>query len=156
MFLIEDIIDLAIQVEKNGEKVYRDAADRVSDPRLSSMLRRLADEEMKHAKWFDELRHTASKTAVDSKLEEMGKALLKEVLGDQSFSLKEANFSKIDKIKDLIHIAIEFEKDTVLFYNLIRTFVQDREALHHLQAIIEEENQHVKCLQDLLESGDER
>ena len=156
MFYIEDIIDLAIQVEKNGEKVYRDTAERVSNPRLSSVLQCLADEEVKHAKWFDELRHTVIKTTVDPTLEEMGKALLREVLGDQSFSLNEANFSKIDKINDLIQVAIEFERDTVLFYEMIQAFVQEQGTLHHLNTIIEEENQHIKHLQNLLDSSAEQ
>ena len=45
MFLIEDIIELAIQIEQNAEKVYRNALIKIADPKFVSILQWLADEE---------------------------------------------------------------------------------------------------------------
>ena len=56
MFSTAEIIDLAIRIEKNGEKTYRKAQEKVSDLSLASMLQWLADEEVEHAKWFVELK----------------------------------------------------------------------------------------------------
>ena len=50
MFTIGDILDLAILIENNGETVYRDAAKKISNLSLISMLQRLADEEAEHAR----------------------------------------------------------------------------------------------------------
>ena len=52
MFEIDDIIDLAIQIEHNAEIVYRNAQKKVSSANLSMLLEWLADEEVEHAKWF--------------------------------------------------------------------------------------------------------
>jgi rubrerythrin len=147
MFSAEEIIDLAIQIEENGEKVYRTAMDKISDPSLSSLLEWLADEEARHRDWFNELKNTIESSAVDPLLEERGKSILRSVVGEQSFSLDEADFSRIDTVKDLLRLAIEFEQDTILFYEMIQSFVQDHEARDHLRKIIEEENRHIMLLE---------
>jgi len=41
--------------------------------------------------------------------------MLKDILGNQTFSLKEAEVSKIRTVEELVARAIEFEKDTILF-----------------------------------------
>ena len=83
----------------------------------------------------------------------MGKRILLGLLGDESFSLKDADFSKMDRIEDLLRLAIEFERDTVLFYEMIRSFLETRETLDHLDEIIQEEKSHIRSLQESLDSG---
>ena len=153
MFSRAEIIDLAIQIEKNGEKVYRDALQKISDQSLASLLEWLADEEAEHVKWFSDLKPTVTEATVDPDLEEMGKTMLQRVLGDQAFSLTEVDFSKIEQIEDVIKLAIEFERDTVVFYEMIESFIEDGETLDHLKKIIEEENRHIQVLEELLDSG---
>lgn len=154
MFTIADVVDLAVQIEKNAEQVYRNAATKVSDSRLSSMLLRLADEELKHAKWFSEFRERVGKTAsTDLQLEKMGKRLLQDTLGDQTFSLGDVDLSSLKDIKDLLQVAIEFQQDTVLFYEMMKSFVDEHETLHGLNTIIEEENSHIRLFRDILEGG---
>jgi len=153
MFSRAEIIDLAIQIEKNGEKVYRDALEKISDHSLASLLEWLADEEVEHVKWFSDLKRMVTKAPVNPHLEEMGKTMLQRVLGDQTFSLKGVDFSKIEQTEDVIKLAIEFERDTVVFYEMIESFIEDEETLDHLKKIIEEENRHVQVLEELLDSG---
>ena len=71
-------------------------------------------------------------------------------MGDKNFSLKEIDFSAIENSDDLIDIFIEFEKDSIIFYKVIEPFVEDPEAREHLQKIIEEENRHIKHLQEFV------
>ena len=153
MFAIEEIIDLAVKIEESGERVYRNAAGKISNPSLVSLLQWLADEEVKHAKWFSELKQKVGKTTNDPRLSEIGKSILLGALGDETFSLKDADFSNIEQIKELLTLAIEFERDTVLFYEMMRPFLEGKDTLDHLDAIIEEENSHISLLQESLESG---
>jgi rubrerythrin len=154
MFAIGEIINLAVQIEKNAEKVYRDAATEAANPSLVSLLHWLADEEVKHAKWFSELKPKVKKTIDDPQLEDMGKAILRDALGDQTFSLKDLDFSKIEEVENLLERAIEFESDTILFYEMIRSFVEDedKETLDHLNMIIEEEKGHIRLLEEFLDT----
>jgi rubrerythrin len=153
MFSIKDIINLAVRIEENAEKVFRDAATKVSDPSLVSLLHWLADEEVKHVEWFSELKQKVKKTIDDPVLEGMGKAILQDTLGDQTFSLKDVDFANLDQIESLLKRAIEFEEDTILFYEMIGSFVEEKETLDHLNTIIQEEKNHVRLLKEFLDSG---
>jgi rubrerythrin len=150
MFSIVDIINLAVQIEENAAKVFRDAATKVTDSSLVSQLNWLADEEVKHAEWFSELKQNVKKTVDDPDLDDTGKAILQGALGDQTFSLKDVDFSKLDQIEDLLKRAIEFENDTILFYEMIGSFIEEKETLNHLNTIIEEEKSHVRLLEEFL------
>ena len=152
MFSTREIIDLAIRIEENGAKLYRGAVEQVSDPSLASLLQWMADEEVRHAEWFSRMKGSLEEPGHDPRLEEMGRSLLQGILGDQTFSLKETDFSKLHQVRDLIETAMEFERDTILFYEILRPLVSSREGLDHLDLIIQEENRHIQVLRDLLES----
>jgi rubrerythrin len=153
MFSSADIIDLAIQIEKNGEKVYRNALEGVQNQSVASILQWLADEEVEHAKWFSELKQAVRKVPVDRRLEDMGRDILQGILGEESFSLKEADLQNLGSIENLINLAIEFERDTVLFFEMFESFLEDRESLEHLNKIIEEEKRHIQVLEEYLGDG---
>jgi len=153
MFTIQEVLDLALRIEKNGEEAYRKAMDKVSNPSLSSLFQWLADEETKHWKWFSEQKGKVDEPIEDSELEEMGRRILQGILGDQSFSLQDADFSKVEHFREAVSTAIEFEKDTILFYEMIRALVDEKESLEHLDTIIEEENRHVELLHQVLRDG---
>jgi rubrerythrin len=148
MFTLEEICDLGIQIEKNGEKFYRDALKQAWSEPLASMLQMLAEEELKHVEFFVRLKAASHRKGGDPELEAMGKSMLQEVLGSQTFSLKEADLSKIGSIEQLRRTALEFEKDTIIFYEMIRSFVMDKETADQLDAIIEEENRHVRLFEN--------
>ena len=150
MFSLKDIIDIAIQLEQNGEKIYRRAAEKIQNSSLSTLLEWLADEEAQHAKWFEALMDTVTGTGDFQEQEKMGRALLKNAVGTQSFTLEDADFSSIEKIEDLLKLAIEFEKDTVLFYGMLQPLIQDQETLDQLHVIIKEEEDHALRLKKVL------
>ncbi len=151
MFLMSDIIDLAIQIEKNAEQIYRKALSQISNPSLIFILQWLAEEEAAHAEWFSRIKETIDTPVKDPAVEAMGKSLLSDVLGKQSFSLKEANFSEIDQLLDLLSLAVEFENDKVLFYKMLRPFIADDETLDFLEKIIAEETDHIQELYKLMD-----
>jgi rubrerythrin len=153
MFTIGDVMDMAVQIEENGEKFYRDAAKEAADPSLASMLQWLADEEIQHAEKFSEMKQEAQETVEDPKIVDMGKALLKDSIGDQTFSLKDIDFSSLDQVETLLEWAIEFENDTILFYEMIKSFVKEQGTRDLLDAIIREEESHVRVLQEFLDKG---
>ncbi len=155
MFGIEDIINLAVQIEENAEKVLRGAATQVGNPALVSLLHWLADEEVKHAEWFCKLKEKAKTTIEDPELEGAGKAILQGILGDQTFSLQDVDFPKVHQIDDLLKRVVEFEEDTILFYEMIRSYVE-AEDLNDFDKIIEEERSHIRILEDFLNSDVEK
>ena len=150
MFSTTEILDIAIGIEQNGEAVYRDALKIISEPRLVELLTWMADEEVKHAKWFADLKQNVETESTNPFVEEMGRELFKDLLGEKSFSHKEVDFSRVEKIDDLMAIFIEFEKDSILFYELLEPFIEDKNTLENLKKIIAEENNHITRIQDFI------
>jgi len=152
MFSLRDIIDIAVQIERNGERVYRRAAGKIEDPSLRSMLQWLAEEETRHAKWFEAMIDKVPESGNFPEQEKMGRALLQNAVDAQSFSLEDADISSLAKIEDLLKLAIEFEKDTALFYGMIQPLIEDQETLKQLHTIIQEEKNHARRLKAFLEN----
>ena len=149
MFSAYEIIDMAIKLEKNGEAVYRNAVEKVSNKELVALLLWMADEEVKHANWFAELKHSIEQKSVNPFMEKMSRELFNDLLGDKNFSLKDVDFSSVNDVEELISIFIEFEKDSIRFYQVLEPFIEDPVALESIKKIIEEENNHIKRLQEL-------
>jgi rubrerythrin len=150
MFSVHEIMDLAIQLEKNGESVYRKAVDKVTKPDLVSLLIWMADEEARHLRWFLEVKKNFETHSINPFMEEMSRQVFGEILGDKSFSHRDVDFSRVDHLNDLIGIFLEFEKDTILFYKTLIPFIEDNATLENINKIIAEENNHIKKLQDFL------
>ena len=140
---------MAIKLEKNGEAVYRDAIEKVSNPKLVRLLEWMADEEAKHANWFAELKLKLDQEGVNPFMEKMSRELFNDLLGDKNFSLKDVDFSSVSDIDELMAILVEFEKDSVRFYEVLEPFIEDPVSLESLQKIIDEENHHINRLLEL-------
>lgn len=150
MFTAHEIIDLAVQLEENGESVYREAARQTSNPDIRDLLLWMADEEDKHARWFSELKQEIDSRSINPFMAEMSRKVFGGILGDKSFSHREVNFSEVECIDDLIEIFIEFERDTLLFFETLIPFIEDKNTLDCVTKIISEENIHMKKLYEIL------
>ena len=148
MFSIREIIDMAIQLEKNAETFYREALARVSTPTLEPILVCLADEEREHAEWFEKLKRVLEEAKAGGEEGEISGAALRGLVGDQKFSLADVDLSKIESAEELIELAVEHEKDTILFYQMLQSFIQSPETTKELDEIIAQEDQHIKLLKE--------
>jgi rubrerythrin len=152
MFTMNDILDIAVKMEKNGKTIYSQAMDKTTNKELKSLLQWMADEEDSHEKWFlmqkDILTHDQ-----DSKdLTIMLPDILQEMMGEKSLSLDDVDFSKITTPTQMLETFIEFENDTILFYEFLETFIEGRDTLAGLKKIIQEETSHVKKLNLMIQA----
>jgi rubrerythrin len=155
LFSANELLDMAIKLEKNGEAVYRNAISKVVQPELIAMMEWMADEEVKHANFFSKLKLELETNRANPFMEEMSRELFDDLLGDKNFSLKEVDFSLIENSEDLIAIFIEFERDSVIFYKVLEPFIEDPAARKQLKEIIEEENCHIQSLQEFIDRQEE-
>jgi len=151
MFSVQEILDIAIRIEKNGETFYRDAMRKVSSNSIASLLRWLADEEVEHCRVFVNLKESLHADVGNRQLEEMSGALLQNILGDQKFSLVDLNLAELSGVTKLLEHAIEFEHDTILFYEMMSGLIDDSATLACLETLLQEERKHVQVLQEHLE-----
>ena len=153
MFTSLDILDVAVQLERNGEKILRDALKRVRHRDLADLLKWMADQENMHIQWFTELKAQIMKPFTDPVLQRMGREILQGSLEGAAFNLKNVDFSKIDEINELLNLCIEFENDSAVFYELLFGFVEDKDARDLLEKIIEEERNHAKLLKEFAKTA---
>ena len=154
MFTIADIRDIAIQIEENGEKAYRQASREVADPEIAEIFSWMADEEKRHARWFASIESKKPLTVEQQALEEMGRGLLKEMIADQTFSMEHKELLQAKTFQEMVSQSKSFEQDTILFYQFIKGVLDDDDACRQIDFIIAEEQRHFERLAELEEAGD--
>ena len=150
MFTAQDILEIAIRLENNGEKTYRDARRHNSDECLKTLLEWIAEEERSHANWFTRLKARLSTGQDHHLLAELSQALVEDVVKGQAFSLQEVDFAEIDTPAKMIHTFIGFEEDTIAFYQVLKSLIDDSAIVAQLDQIISEENTHIAKFQEML------
>lgn len=155
MFTVADIREIAIQIEKNGEAAYRQAADSVKDSAVRDIFLWMAEEEKRHAKWFASFKSNETLTDEQLELEKMGRQLLQEMVADQTFSLDKEMLLKTSDFDDALAHAQVFETDTVTFYEFLMNLVNDEDAKKQLDVIILEEKRHIDQLGEMRDAGPE-
>jgi rubrerythrin len=152
MYTIEDIRQIAIQIEHNGEDVYRSAARRSDHREMAKILDWLADEEQRHGKWFKSMpTDTKAVPGEYSEMAALGRALLREMVEGKTFSLEGKRLDGADDVIAILSQSLGFEEDTILFYDMLKAFMEDQRDVAQLERIIQEERGHVKILQNLMD-----
>lgn len=146
MFQIKEVLQLAIQMEENGERVYRDAIKLVSEPAICSMLAWIADEEVAHADHFRKMIKKVDSAGDAPAADHPGEELLSDIIQGESLSLKEVDFSTFHRVGDLIAVFMEFENDGILFYELLKSFILEEHAKAIVDEIIDQEKRHLEKL----------
>ena len=149
MFTSKEILDIAMKIEQNGEAVYRHAIKDLVNPDLVKRLTWMADEEARHAEWFMKLQSDLRTHKNSIASDEMNSDVLQNIIGKQSFTLQDIDFPGVNDMRKLINIFIEFEKDGILFYEMLRTFIKDQDVIESLDQIIAEEYRHIETLQEI-------
>jgi rubrerythrin len=153
MFTVADIREIAVQIEKNGESAYRQAAEAVSDSTVSEIFIWMADEEKRHASFFADIESDDVLTGEQLELERMGRQLLQEMVADQTFSLDKEMLLQTEDFNEALSQAQLLEQDTVMFYEFLLNLVTDPAARDQLEKVIAEEKRHIKQLGEMKEAG---
>jgi len=145
-FNANDIFEMAITIEENGAKFYRDAAENVDNEDNKQFLIDLAVMEDGHATTFatmqKELKGTETKpTFFDPQNEN---ALYLKALADaRVFAKKE---EPANDFKSILYSAVQTEKDSIVFYLGMKGLVTEQSGKARLDAIIQEEMSHIRIL----------
>ncbi len=148
MFTLQDLLDIAVKMEQNGEAIYRNAAKETNIPEIASLLTWMANEESNHSKWFERCKREWGTTKKALPQEEgILPEILNQMMGNKSLSLDDIAFQEITSPSRLMEVFREFETDTLLFYDFLKAFIEDPEAMEGLDKIIQEEKNHIQKLE---------
>ncbi|MBL0715352.1 MAG: ferritin family protein [Desulfosarcina sp.] len=146
MFSLRDVLDMAVKIENNGEKIYRQALARTEVPELAEMLAWMANEEASHAVHFENQRRRLSGEEDNILLEELGRMMLESIVGNRSFSLEDVDFTQIAEVNELLQVMIGFEQDTIEFYRILQSLIEKESDRRQMNRIIADEEEHIRKL----------
>ena len=152
MFTLDDLLEVAMKMEKNGAAIYTGSIEKIKHKELKSMLKWMADEENTHEKWFAAQKNSLSLEKEEADLKKMVPQVLQDMIGEKTLSLDDVDFTTITTASELLKTFIRFEKDTILFYEMLELFIEDETVSTGLKKIILEEKNHVEQLTDMMAS----
>ena len=148
----DEVFEMAEQIERNGAKFYRRAAELAPEEAARSLMGELADMEDSHERTFSGLRGELSaeerKEIVfdpDNELNLYLRAMADKHVFDVSVDPSE-RLTGGEKVEELLQMAIGMEKDSIVFYLGMKQVVPERFGRARLDDIIREEFGHIGTL----------
>lgn len=145
-FNANEVFEMAEQMERNGAKFYRDAAETAADASNKELLIGLAKMEEAHEKIFESMR--AELTAADKTstvFDPSGESALylRALVDSRVFFKKDID---VTSIVEILKSAIEAEKDSIVFYLGMKEAVPEKLGRNRIENIIKEEMGHIRLL----------
>lgn len=145
-FNADEIFAMAEQMERNGAKFYRDAAEGDLNAEEKAWLLQLAQMEDAHEKIFHSIRETlTSADAQSTVFDPQGESALylKALVDTRVFYEKEIDTSNM---RGILKAAIQAEKDSIVFYLGMKEAVAQDKGKARIDEIIKEEMGHIRLL----------
>ena len=146
IFNADEIFEMAEQIERNGAKFYRKAAESIADDDRDLLLR-LAAMEDEHERTFAAMRSELSedeKTPLTFDPDNEAALYLQAMADGKVFkSDPSESLSGNESIQDILKTAIGLEKDSIVFYTSMKDVVPKSAGKEKVDAIIKEEIGHI-------------
>lgn len=151
----DEIFEMAEQIERNGAKFYRKAAESADDE-SRSLLEDLAAMEDDHEKTFATMRAEladAEKRPITPDPDSEGALYLQALADGKVFAADPSEqLTGGESMPDILTTAIGLEKDSIVFYESMKEFVTKDDAARRIDEIIKQEIGHIVDLTGHLEA----
>lgn len=147
-----EALEVAEKIERNGVKFYRRAAGLCGDDRISTLFVQLAQWEARHEDIFKRMRQRL--TAGHPEPDRAGAADALALAGLAVFGIQPDPSQELtgqESRTDVLKMAIEKEKDSIVYYTGLKDFVPQQTDRQVVEEIIQEEMKHVRILVQSLE-----
>ena len=151
-FNADEVFEMAEEMEINGARFYRKAAENTSDSQTKQMLLDMANMEDGHLKTFQNIR----KELGDSEMEPMafdpdneGALYLQAMADAHGYEGKKSPTEELtgnETPKEILEIALNSEKESVVFYSGLKSLVSLKAGRDKVEAIVLEELAHIATL----------
>lgn len=151
---VNEVIEFALNIERSGKAFYEGALERknLSDD-AREMLTLLRNEEIRHESYFKSLRDSDDLAElVDPDGWDMTSSYLDSIVKAHIFNKEGSPIKLAAEAKDtaeIIKFAMQFEKDTLLYFHSLYAETKDAKAKKAIFNIIKEEMKHLRMLQEM-------
>src|SRR5665648_16581 len=152
----DEALQLAMETEEIGRDFYDALAGLLDDPRAARLGRALEKEEAKHYKVLKALRSQMASRGETITFSEEWIASARQVARERVIPNRAEILRVVSagRTTEVLGVAIEMEKDAVSYYRTLAVPVSGGDS-DVFQAIIEEEEQHLRQLRTIAESEQE-
>lgn len=152
-FTAAEAIEMAMDIEKNGEAFYNAVAAKSSDLDLTALFEDLALQEQGHYKVFKNmLKDVTPAPDLPDDIYDEYQSYVQAALDNALFAGPDKALALAKQAGDretAVHAALGFEKDTLLFFYDVRDMVSEKDQ-EAISGIIREEKRHVRRLVGML------
>lgn len=160
-FSADEILEIAQQIEQNGIKFYSAAADCVENPQHKQLLTDLANWEVSHVETFKKMRQGLGAEErqptvfdPDNEIGQYLKSMADRVVFTSRMKPEEM-LCENPTYRRILEVALDREKDAVVFYASVKGLVSERLGRGKIEDIMNEEVYHVALIEkQLRELGD--
>lgn len=158
-FNVDEILEMAIRIETNGKSFYLHAAVLQSDKKIIPFFNKLAAMEEQHIKTFERLREELSASEKEGQIYDpdgqasMYLTVMADTHGGEGDPETAKTLTKKESLEDILKIALNLEKQSILFYVGLRDLVPKEHGKDKVDAIIDEEKQHIAQLSEILRNA---
>ncbi|MCK4753126.1 MAG: ferritin family protein [Planctomycetes bacterium] len=155
-FNADEVFEMAEEIERNGIRFYHEASTKAADKEMKQMLQDMAVMEEGHLKTFEGMRRELSdeeKGGVVFDPYNEGAVYLQMMAGLRGSEGKVSPSQKLsgnETIKEILEIAVDAEKESIVFYSGLKNMVPVTAGRDKVEAIIAEEMGHVNSLLEQL------
>jgi rubrerythrin len=142
---IAEVLDFAVHMEQKGYEFYTMSAKKFNQLKMMQLFHLLAEQELKHEHIFKAMKENVGPPAGDKAAEAQMTDYLKGFVFGERKSLKE-KVNTLKTIEEIIDLAFGIEKDSVVFYAILKKYV-GKEHEPAIENILQEEVNHVLMLQ---------
>ncbi|HLB73043.1 MAG TPA: ferritin family protein [Sedimentisphaerales bacterium] len=151
-----EVFEIAEQIERNGAVFYRRAAELFKDSDVAGLFTTLADWEARHEAILAGMRKELSAAPPELSAFDPEELPLdaKTMAGLAAFGLQPDPSRELAGCKtraDALKLAIQKEKDTIVYYTGLKEFVRLAAVIDKISDIIREELRHIGILNQALE-----
>jgi rubrerythrin len=145
-----DIFDFALQMELDGEKYYRDLAEKVNHDDLKKVLEGLAEDEQRHYKIIQLAQSQTFNHIADSSLSSIPNVFSRNK--DKTFVPEDDLIAKLkDEQSDVYRAALLKEEESVALYKKLQEDSRQPEAKRIFEKLMQEEEKHVEVIENIIE-----
>jgi len=149
-----EIVEIGIELEKNGYDFYNSLADKLKDPKTKDFFQFMAGEEKKHILDFQKILSTMKSYEPYEAYPQEYFAYLNSIASEHVFTKRQQLQEKLASVeteKEAIESGIGLEKDSILFYEEMKKILPETD--HQIvDDIIAQEKNHAKGLLQLREA----
>lgn len=157
-FNVDEIFEMAEEIERNGARFYREAAANAPDSNSKKMLLDLGAMEEGHERTFATMRKELKAADKEPTTYDPDNQVAQYLRTMADFHGTEGKVSPTEQLtgqesmEDVLKIALQAEKNSIAFYVGIKDLVPSASAKSKVNAIIMEEMMHVSTLGATLQS----